>query len=219
MIASANRKKEVRSLQLGDESNKPEAFLRIVLLSPGGIDQPATWTMKVLPTREKLPVVLDGESTAQLDYAVNPDAASSIAAGDYRVRAILEVPPSANLPASAWRGRAESEPVTIKILEAALTPSDKEKMELDFAEYFYATGDFAASQERALKVTAANPKSIAAWTIVGDTREHQNDLKGALAAYLTAAGEFNQQYPNSYESPQYLVRKTNQLIEKLNGKK
>lgn len=60
-----------------------------------------------------------------------------------------------------------------------------------------------------------NDKSIPARVLIGDINEVQGDLKGALASYQAALGEFDRQYPDSYESPQYLIMKISELMVKV----
>jgi len=51
--------------------------------------------------------------------------------------------------------------------------------------------------------------------IVGEAKEAQGDLSGARDAFGAALRLFNEQYPNSYERPQYLVHKLGMLQERL----
>ena len=62
---------------------------------------------------------------------------------------------------------------------------------------------------------AANPKLIRAEMIVGEAKEAQGDLSGARDAFAGAKRLFDEQYPKSYEAPQYLIYKIATLDEQL----
>lgn len=54
--------------------------------------------------------------------------------------------------------------------------------------------------------------------IVGKAQEAQPDLSGARDAFGAALRLFDKQYPNSYESPQYLIEKLGTLDLRLGGR-
>jgi TolA-binding protein len=51
--------------------------------------------------------------------------------------------------------------------------------------------------------------------IVGEAKKAQGDLSGARDAFGAALRPFDEQYPKSYESPEYLVYKFGMLQERL----
>lgn len=215
-IAQLSRKEEIRAVYLGDERTGWEQFLRFELQLQEGKRQLLPWPLKIVAQPEKT-AILDDENTAQLDYALEPSAATHIPVSEYRIVAMLEVPPNAKLPADRWRGRVESEPVKLRIVErpALLAKTDEEKMNIDLARYYFTAGDMKNAIEHAQKALSLNPKSIAAYIIIGDSKETLGDLEGALAAYQSATREYYQQRPKPYEAPRYLIVKTESLMEKL----
>jgi hypothetical protein len=54
--------------------------------------------------------------------------------------------------------------------------------------------------------------------IVGEAKEAQGDLSEAGDAFGAALRLFDEQYPKSYESPEYLVYKLGMLQERLGGR-
>jgi tetratricopeptide (TPR) repeat protein len=127
------------------------------------------------------------------------------------------VPAGGNLPAELWRGRVRSGPVKLKILPAPaeLSPEEQSQMSMEKAEFFAASGDWPSALASAQAVLAANPKVIRAHIIVGEAKEAQGDLAGARDSFAAAEGQFYEQFPNSYDAPQYLILKIATLEERL----
>jgi len=150
---------------------------------------------------------------------LEPDAAIQIVPGRYQVVAVIETPGDAPLGAGAWHGRAESEPVNLTIEAPAAKPAPAEvgRSQLQLAYYFQKRKDWAHALASAQSALIANPNSIHGHIVVGQVKEAQGDLKGALGDYQTALDEFDKQYPGSYEPPQYLILKTSLLSAKLHA--
>jgi tetratricopeptide (TPR) repeat protein len=207
----------VRSVELGDQTTGWEQFIHFLELTPEGKQVPLPWTLRLLSSPKEKTLTLDATVTAQLDYALEPEVAAGITPGDYQVVAVIEVPPQAYLQPDRWRGRVESQPdkLSVKARPARLEPAEQEKLELDLAGYFSVVGDPGRALDHAQKALAANPHSIRAQTIIGESKEAQGDLQGALTAFQTATGEFYRQHPHSYEAPLYLIGRTEDILEKL----
>ncbi len=62
---------------------------------------------------------------------------------------------------------------------------------------------------------AANPQLIRAHIALGKAKEALGDLSGARDAFLTARRLFDEQHPDSYEAPQYLVLRIARLDARL----
>lgn len=216
-IAQLSKKEEIISVRSGDEQTGWEQFLRFELQLQDEKKQTLPWSLTLVAQAEKT-VILDDENTVQLDYALEPSAATQIPVSEYRIVALLEVSPNAKLPADRWRGRVESDPVKLRIVEkpALLSKTDEERLNIDLARYYFTTRDMKNALEHAQKALSLNPKSIAAHIIIGDAKEGMGDLGGALAAYQSAMREYYLQHPKPYEAPRYLIFKTESLMEKLN---
>ncbi len=218
-LAALRGEHKSQPLLLGDEATGWEQFVHISQLLPDGKRQPLPWPLKLVAPPEAKTLTLDAKNTAQLDYLLDLVTAAQIPAGDYRILAAVEVPVDAKVAADRWRGRVESEPAKLTILPRPdrLTPEEEEKTHLQFARYYQAAKDWTHAQESAQKALAANPKSIPAHILVGEVKEAQGDLRGALEAFQTAQTEFYKQYPESYEAPLYLIYKSAELLAKLKG--
>ncbi len=216
-IARLQKKRPIRVVRLGDAGTGWERFVRLSLQVPGGRRSPLPWPIKLASSSKAGSVTLDEKTTAELDYTLSPEAAGQVAPGEYRVVAALEVPAEAKLPADRWRGRVESEPVELGIAAKAelMTKPEEEKLNLEFADYFAFLGDLDQALTYSLRALAANATSIAAHTLVAETRERKGDLAGALSEYRAAEHEFYQQYPKSYEPPGYLIEKSGMLMQRL----
>ena len=220
VLAYLSQRVPVRAVQLGDDTAGWDTFVRFAQLTPDGKQQSLGWPLKALGPAASKTLRLDGETTAQLDFALDPTTAAAITPGEYQIVAVLEVPAEAKLAAERWRGRTESDPVKLSVKEkpAQFTKADEENFNLSLARYNDATGDSRGALQYAEKALAVNPKSIPASILVGEVREGMGDLKGALEGYKNAEHEFYQQYPNSYEAPLYLIDKTISVTEKLGEK-
>lgn len=219
LLSSLQQANQIESVQLGDEGIGWDTFVRFAQVLPDGKQQLLGWALRAMKRPEATRLTLDADTKAQLDYALDPSAAAGVPAGEYHIVALVEVPADAKVARDRWRGRVESEPVLLRVAErpAQLEKSQEEKSNLDLAYFDNATGDWGLALEHAQKAIAANPHSLPATILVGQAKENQGDLKGALAAYQTAEREFYTQYPKSYEAPLYLIDKTNNLRQKLKG--
>ncbi len=108
--------------------------------------------------------------------------------------------------------------LSIREKPSRLAGADEDKPDLDFATYYHTVSNVSEALGYAQKALVSNPNSIPAYILVGDIKEAQGDLRGALTAYRKAKHEFCQQYPNSSEPPLYLIYKTSSLMNKLEGK-
>jgi tetratricopeptide (TPR) repeat protein len=145
--------------------------------------------------------------------------AAQITPGIYQVVAALDVPSAGSAKAGTWTGKSQSEPVTLTIREkpSHLSPADEEKLDLHFADYFFASGDYSESAHRAQAALAVNPKSIVAEIALGESKRAQGDLKDALEAFQKAASEYYRQYPKSYEPPTLLISRISDIEAAMAG--
>jgi lipopolysaccharide biosynthesis regulator YciM len=112
----------------------------------------------------------------------------------------------------------EPDPVklTVDTNPAAFAQREKETMNSQFASFFTSANDLGRALLAAEETLKANPNSIFAHILVGELKEAQGDLHGALDSYLAAECEFHRQYEPSCEPPAYLLCKSAQLRKKLN---
>lgn len=162
-------------------------------------------------------LALDANQRAQLDYALSPESAAQVSAGDYSVVAVLEVPSAATLPQGLRRGRVVSRPVRLKILPAPAQPAvaAQASMNMQWAEFFSTIQDWSKALASSQAALPTDPKLIRAEMIVGESKEAQGDLIGARDAFVSARRLFYEQYPKSYDAPQYLIHRIAKLDERL----
>jgi len=210
----------VKTVQLGSESGGWEQFVRFVQRLPGGKEEPLPWKLDPIGASSEKKLVLDAETTVQLDFGLTPEAAAAIAPGDYEIVGILEVPASASVSAEQWKGRSETDPVTLKVLPQQPPPSaaDRLRSELDAVKYFLVTNQSALALQHAKAALAAGPTDIDAQIALGDSKAAQNDPQGGLAAYQAALQEFQSQSPAPYEPPSLLFEKISKLRKGLKTK-
>jgi hypothetical protein len=217
MSEAWRQKPDIKVVRLGTGDQGWETFLHFEAGSAGGKPERLNWPMQMVTSPQSRSLILDATSNAQLDYALSPDAAAQVPAGDYSVIAVLEVSAAATLPQDLWRGRVISEPVKLKISPTPAQPSSAEQasMNMQRAEFFSTTKDWSKALSSAQAALASDPHLIRAQMIVGESKEAQGDLSGARDAFVSAEHLFYEQYPNSYERPQYLIHKIAALDERL----
>jgi hypothetical protein len=217
MLELARQKPEVKVVRLGANDQGWETFLHFEVESAGAKPERLNWPMQMVIPPQAKSLVLDATSHEQLDFALSPDAAQQVPAGDYAVRAVLEVSGDATLPQDFWRGRVTSGAVKLRISPAPAQPSAAEQahMNMQQAEFFSTTKDWSRALASAAAALAADPSLIRAAMVVGEAKEAQGDLSGARDAFLGAQRLFDQQYPKSYEAPQYLIYKIATLDQQL----
>ena len=217
MLELAQQKPEVKVVRLGTSDQGWETFLHFEVESASAQPERLNWPMQMVIPPQSKSLVLDATSNAELDYALSPDAAAQVPAGDYSVFAVLEVSAAATLPQGLWRGRVVSRPVKLRISSAPAQPSAAEQanMNMQRAEFFSTTSDWAHALQSAQAALKEDPKLIRAQMIQGEAKEAQGDLAGARDAFSQALRLFDQQNPNSYEEPQYLIYKIATLDQRL----
>ena len=89
-----------------------------------------------------------------------------------------------------------------------------ERINLDFARFYMASGDLKKALDHAERSLAANPRSLAALALSGESKEVQGDSAGALAAYQSALGAFRLQHQGAYEQPLPLQHAIKRPMEK-----
>jgi len=220
MLALARRTRPVRAVKLGSPNQGWEQFVHFEYRKEGGSFQRADWVLKPVPAPGRRSVTLDAQARAEVDYALPPEAAGRLSAGSVEVIAVLEVPEGGSLPQDNWRGRVASEPVRMKILPAPVNPSAEEKgtINLQMADFYAVLKDWPNVLASAEEAIAANPKLIRAHMRAADAKEVQGDLKGARDAYGEAKRLFDEQYPNSYEHPLFLIQKISSLDSRLRNR-
>ncbi len=107
--------------------------------------------------------------------------------------------------------------MTINVTAAPVQPSapGQASTSLQRAEFFATTQDRNNALQAAQSAVAANPQLIRAHIALGEAKEALGDLSGARDAFLTARRLFDEQHPDSYEAPQYLVLRIARLDARL----
>lgn len=215
-LAKMRRKKEIRPLQWGDASRGWNEYVQLATIASDGKTSPLAWPTTPLAPPAAGGLSLDARKTAELKYAIAPDASFGIAPGEYQLVALLVVPEAGNPPAEHWRGQAISAPVKLKISPMPPSPdaAQEEQINLDFARFYTAGGDLNKALDHAQRSLTANPGSLAALSLSGEIKEALGDDAGALADYQSALGAFRRQYPRAYEPPLALLDAIKRLVDK-----
>jgi hypothetical protein len=217
MLELARVKREVRTVRLGTGDRGWEKYLHFEVQIAGSPFVRVNWPLTLVQSPEAKSALLDGSSNIQVQYALNPQAAAQVLAGEYVLQAVLEVEAGKSLPQELWRGRVASVPVKLKITPAPAQPSaaDRASMNMQRAEFFSTTSDWAGALQSAQDALKEDPRLIRAQMIQGEAKEAQGDLAGARDAFSQAVKLFYEQYPNSYERPQYLLDRIAALDQRL----
>ena len=215
-LAKSRRKKEIRPLQWGDASRGWNEYVQLATIASDGKTSPLAWPAAPLAPPAAAGISLDDRKTAELKYAIDPAASSGIAPGGYQLAALLVVPDTGAPAAERWRGQAISAPIKLKISPMPSSPdaAQAERINLDFARFYMASGDLTKALDHAQKSLAANSESLAALSLSGEIKETQGDDAGAMAAYQSALGAFRRQHPTAYEPPLPLLDAIKRLVEK-----
>jgi len=216
MLERAGQKPEVRPLVIGTGDRSWDSFVRFELANPGGQTQPLNW-----PLRPVAKTAFSGAASAgQLDFALTPEDAARVAAGGYAVIAILEIPAGTPGPADLWHGRVASAAVNLTVtpMPARPTAGQKGQLNLARAEFFSVTKAWDDALANAQAALAADNSLIRAQMIAGSAKEAKGDLAGARDAFLDAKRLFEEQNPNSYEAPLYLIHKIAELDGRLGAR-
>lgn len=212
ILALARRRQEVRAVSWGGPEHRWETFLYFELQPENAPSQRLSWPVTPVAVPPAASVTLDATSTVQIDLALAPAGSAAVAPGEYVIAAVMDIPSDVSLPAGQWHGRVVSSTVHLTIKPAAEpSPADTQATELRMAEFFSTTKDWNRAIEHAQRVIAVNPTSIPAHIVIGDAKEAQGDLPGALDAYRRARQFFSAQYPDAYEAPRYLDLKIARL--------
>lgn len=214
LLASLPQPSDIPTLTVGDDARSWESSVQFFLRTPDGQQQPLPWSLSPAPAPAMKSLTLDQRSVGQLEYLLPPAPAAGLVPGTYEVCAALDVPGGEDLSADRWHGRILSEPVTLTVAPKPdqFTKTEAEEWNLQFVRYFQKTRDTNQALQWDQRVLSDNPTSIPALVMLGELKEDRGDLKGALEAYQSALSQVDNQYPHSYEPPQYLIRKISQLF-------
>lgn len=209
----------VSTINLGTEDVPWDSTLQLSEKLSDGTLRPLAWATKVVRPPGARRVTLDARTSADLTFAIAPSVAAQIAAGAYQIVAALNVPSTGSAKSGTWTGQSHSEPVQLSIQEkpSRLSPADEERLDLHFADFFFASGDFAEAVKRAQAALAVNPKSISAAIALGEARKAQGDFKDALEVFQKATAEFYRQFPKSYEPPTLLLSRISDIEAQMQG--
>lgn len=146
----------------------------------------------------KAAVVLNENSYEQAAYGIE----NKLGAGEYNITAILQ--------------GATSDMVHLTVLSQKI-PNDvmnSETMLLHFGNYYNMMADNKKALEYATKAISLFPNSVKAFLMRGDIYQRQERWKESLADYETSLKLFYEQYPDSFEAPEYTL----EMIEFVKGK-
>lgn len=215
--ASPHRELPIKAVELGGNGQGWEQFLHFILLLPNRTLKPLPWKFERIGSGAEEALLLDAEKTIEVNFGLSPESAADILPGDYVLVGILDATNASNLPAGQWHGRAETEPIPLKILAQQTPPSAPEKArnELEYVRFFLATNRPEEALKHAEAAATISPEDIDAQIALGDSKAKQNDLQGALAGYQLALRTFYNQTSLPYEPPSLLIYKRAMLREQL----
>ncbi len=118
---------------------------------------------------------------------------NKLVAGDYEIKASVQ--------------NHSSNKIYLRVLPQSMTETEKqsEPMLLHFAEYHQLKSEFNKAIDYINQAIALYPQSESAFLMRADIFFTQNKLIEALADYETALQLFYEQFPDSYELPEYTL--------------
>lgn len=202
-------RKPVPVVQLGTEWAKSVKFE----IRAGAGGEEAAWPLALLGKPAEEAIALDGRTNPEAQWGLSPEEAAKIPPGGYRIVAVLEV---SGRDKKAWKGRVESEPaaLTIQVRPADLAGPAAAESDTELARYWAQAGVWDKSFAAARDAVAKDPKSIEAFTLVGDALASGNDLNGAMTAYQAALKLFRgSEEGKGYEPPDYLLGRISRIAK------
>jgi tetratricopeptide (TPR) repeat protein len=197
---------KVRIYRFGGPIGWPR-FIKFQALS-GNTWREVNWPLKLLIYTPKGQVAdLDATTSCYVEYGLDPEDAKR-PKGEFQVKAVVEI---------VKDKAVESDVVTVNLMKEKMPEAERGKEEnlLIRAEYSYKRGLYEDAKEYAQRVLEANPHSLPALNILGDTEEKRGDLQAAFSAYEKAFEEFKKQYPDSREPPDLIIENMNRLRDLL----
>lgn len=144
-------------------------------------------------------VVLNENSYEQAAYGIE----NKLGAGEYNITTRLQ--------------GATSDMVHLTVLSQKI-PNDvlnSEAMLLHFGNYYSLFADNKKAIEYATKTISLFPNSVKAFLMRGDIYQRQEKWNESLADYETSLKLFYEQYPDSYEAPEYTIEMIEFVKEKM----
>jgi hypothetical protein len=145
-----------------------------------------------------------GRHLHSVTLAAAPDVTARIPPGTYRLRAVLETPFWLRW---GWRGRVESAPATVVVIDPPTAGEKREHLEAQrlarAAEFHLDTGRFADAHQAAAELVRLRPNESRSYILLGDASAGLNLRQEALDAYRHAMALL----PRSYEEPTLLFER------------
>jgi len=147
----------------------------------------------------KAAVVLNENTYEQAAYGIE----NKLGAGEYNIATRLQ--------------GATSDMVRLTVLPQKI-PNDvlnSEAMLLHFGNYYSMLADNKKALEYASRAIVLFPNSVKAYLMRGDIYQRQEKWNESLADYETSLKLFYEQYPDSYEAPEYTIEMIEFVKEKM----
>ncbi|MBI4582946.1 MAG: hypothetical protein HY717_02760 [Planctomycetes bacterium] len=160
-------------------------------------------------------LTLDAKTSGAAAWLVSPETSSRIAEGTYDLTAVLDTS-EASL-ASAWKGKAASVPVTVRLASepSPLNPALEEYKHRVFADYYGLRGERQKALAEADAWLARFPASIGGLALKAGLLTDAGKLREALALYDQAIEAWSKENPKAQEPPRELLRKRRALRNEL----
>ncbi len=189
--------KEPKEITVGTKSQPWAGMVSFELTKLGGAKEVMPLSAFPYPEAEAV-AVLNKSSYHQAAYGFD----NKLAAGDYQIMVKLQ------------GGQSNQVELTVQSQKIPGDVMNSEAMLMHFADYYSLRGDNAKAMDYASKMITLFPNSSKGFVIRGDINERLQKWNEALADYETALRLFNEQFPDSYEQPEYLL----EMIEHVKGK-
>jgi uncharacterized protein HemY len=96
-----------------------------------------------------------------------------------------------------------------------LTSEQRDALDELKARYAFLADDLQLLEDSARSMLAAHPDSADGHMYLGEARYRQGKWNDALAEFTTARAALNRAQSNSYEPPQFLIARINDVMRKI----
>jgi len=212
-------------LQIG---SRWRAWHRLVRLERLGGDELPPWRLQPVGEPRSLKVERDSEGRSSLStpsgaiaqlgggrsvhtvaFSASPEETTSVAPGDYLVRAVLETPFWLRW---GWHGRTISAPARVTVRRPASGPEQVRSLESErlagATRHYLSAGRSAEALRFAQELATLEPERARSHVLLGDALALQRSTKEALSAYRRAM----KLVPRSYDEPEPLRQRIDNLM-------
>jgi tetratricopeptide (TPR) repeat protein len=213
---TARQPRPVETIRLGTAQRPLAALFSFEVRNANGDLEKVT----VRPLRDtsfpNASIILSADERPDFLFGLEAGELSKLSPGRYVIRAVLT---NDRAESGAWRGRVQSEPLTLDLKNADLTKEQRYKDTLQAGRFYLHDRDYDKMEAQASALLKIEGLSVSAWQLRGDAFVAQNKLDQAEQAYKEAIKIAEKQgqpgVPDPLkEPPQHLYRRL-QKVEQL----